>query len=218
MLINNKRSYDYTRRRLFGPVGRDMITYFMFDHSAATTSVKYTPSDNARRRVPEVEKETGLEYKEIVHSHPAQMDYLSYGDEVAATNALEANSHLSKIYLPVVSKATAQAIKQHELSLSSAKLSVYTAHRSGPTGGKSVKIAPASVRVLGLRTDLETVLRIVVASRPSPSAVIQLSPPKVLEIQNCIAVSYSFKIDAWDVIVIANEGYPTGGPSRRTRT
>ncbi|MFO1440260.1 MAG: Mov34/MPN/PAD-1 family protein [Verrucomicrobiaceae bacterium] len=197
---------------LFGPIGKELITHFVFDKDASTTSVTYTPSEGIRTMVPEIEAKTGLEYKGVVHSHPGALDRLSYGDEIAAANALANNPHLAKIFLPVISQPSSPKPKSHEINLGRSKLSAYAALRTTDGSSKKVRIQAESVRTFGLKTDLCAALAEVVGALEFQSEASVLSKPTVLDIQNGIGISYSFNLDELDVIVIGNEGYPTFAP------
>ena len=103
---------------LFGPMNRDVAALFMPDEGARSSSVTYTISRDMCQRAPEIERETNLEYKGVVHSHPDSFDHPSTGDQSAAANALQLNPHMGKFFMPIVTanREGEGALRSHEHS------------------------------------------------------------------------------------------------------
>lgn len=87
---------------LYGPKDYPLVTHFEFDAEARTTAVSYVPSLRLIESVRSVERETGLKFKGIVHSHPPGYDRPSEGDRESAANLFRTNSHLAAIAMPIV--------------------------------------------------------------------------------------------------------------------
>jgi proteasome lid subunit RPN8/RPN11 len=89
---------------LLGPRTSNLVSHFIYDEAAATTSVSYTPSRSLNEAVRTAEKEMGLVLKGIVHSHPGTYDELSGGDLSTIARHLEANPHLPSFFAPIVNR------------------------------------------------------------------------------------------------------------------
>ena len=87
---------------LYGPRGYPLVTHFEFDAAGATTAVSYVPSTQLIGNVPRVERETRLQFKGIVHSHPAGLTRPSGGDERTVGSFFRMNPHFSAMALPIV--------------------------------------------------------------------------------------------------------------------
>lgn len=87
---------------LYGPKGYPFVTHFEYDPEADTSSVSYVPSTRLIGNVPKVERETGLRFKGIIHSHPHGMFRPSGGDEQTVASFFRLNPHLSSMALPIV--------------------------------------------------------------------------------------------------------------------
>ncbi len=87
---------------LYGPRGYPLVSHFEFDAEGATTAVSYVPSARLIGNVARVERETGLQFKGIVHSHPAGLTRPSAGDERTVASFFRLNPHISSMALPIV--------------------------------------------------------------------------------------------------------------------
>ena len=87
---------------LYGPADYPMISHFEYDDAAVTTADTYTPSRELIRNIARVERETGLKFKGIVHSHPAGINKPSSTDKRAVASLFRDNRHLAWIFLPIV--------------------------------------------------------------------------------------------------------------------
>jgi len=87
---------------LYGPPGTQMITHFEHDAHARTTAASYIPSSQLIENVARVERETGLELKAIIHSHPMGATRPSAGDERTMAKFFQMNPHIGRLLLPIV--------------------------------------------------------------------------------------------------------------------
>ena len=87
---------------LYGVRGYPCVTHFEYDPAAVTTGASYLPSVQLIGNVQRVESKTGLEFKGIIHSHPAGIARPSGQDEWAASKFFELNPHHSWMAMPIV--------------------------------------------------------------------------------------------------------------------
>lgn len=87
---------------LYGPRSFPLITHFEYDHDGLTSSTTYVPSSRLIANVPRIERETGLHFKGIVHSHPLGFTRPSGGDAKTVSSFFRLNPHFSTIALPIV--------------------------------------------------------------------------------------------------------------------
>ena len=111
---------------LYGPRGRPVITHFEYDADAETTAVSYVPSSRLIRNVVDVERGTGLQFKGIVHSHPAGFIRPSSGDAQTVQSFFRLNPHVSGIALPIV-----QEIRVDDGGAAQSFMHCYRAERRG---------------------------------------------------------------------------------------
>lgn len=93
---------------LYGPQGYPFVTHFEFDPNAQTSAVSYVPSSNLIANVPRVERETGLQFKGIIHSHPRGIIRPSGGDEATVASFFRLNPHIASMALPIVQQASSR--------------------------------------------------------------------------------------------------------------
>ncbi|MFL5272729.1 MAG: ThiF family adenylyltransferase [Anaeromyxobacteraceae bacterium] len=142
---------------LLGPPGRALVSRFVADPDAATTSASYGPSRQLGARVKELERDDGLELKGIVHSHPRGMDHPSEQDALELAVGLRLNRHMPCYLAPIVTGGPAAGdLDDHEVALGDAKISFYAAFRER-SGGAVVR--PVRVRVVPLERDLSRAAR-----------------------------------------------------------
>ncbi|MGF6635232.1 Mov34/MPN/PAD-1 family protein [Paraburkholderia sp. MM6662-R1] len=91
---------------LYGPKDYPIVTHFEYDFDAQTSAVSYAPSQRLIANVPRVERESGLRFKGIVHSHPRGVIRPSTGDERTVQTFFSENPHISAIALPIVQETT----------------------------------------------------------------------------------------------------------------
>ena len=87
---------------LYGPRDYPFVTHFQFDPDGQTSSVSYVPSTALIESVIRVERETGLQFKGIIHSHPPGCFQPSSGDEQTVASFFRLNPHISAMALPIV--------------------------------------------------------------------------------------------------------------------
>ncbi|MGL4396277.1 MAG: Mov34/MPN/PAD-1 family protein [Hyphomicrobium sp.] len=103
---------------LLGPRLSNLISQFIYDEQAERTSVSYTPSKSLRDAVRRAERERGLVFKGIVHSHPSGFDQLSGGDLQTIAKFFDANPALASFYCPIINRTAKSASKApHVLDL-----------------------------------------------------------------------------------------------------
>ena len=196
---------------LFGPVGRDFVTLFVPDRTAATTSATYEISAEMCVRAPEIERETNLEYKGVVHSHPGCFDSPSGGDRHSASNALRANPHLPKFFMPIITGQISDPALAHESALPHGKLSGYCAYRSR----KSLTLSKATIKAENVRiVPLKGHLRELcerLARLGLPATMTEAAMPIFQE--NIFQLAYVIQLDRADLILFAGEDYPHFSPN-----
>lgn len=89
---------------LLGPRLSNLISRFIYDEEAQTTAVTYTPSKFLRDAVGRAERDLGLVFKGIVHSHPSDSDQLSGGDMETIAKFFDANPALASFYCPIINR------------------------------------------------------------------------------------------------------------------
>jgi proteasome lid subunit RPN8/RPN11 len=153
---------------LYGPRSYPLVTHFDFDADAVTTHASYIPSVRLVERVRKVERETGLKFKGIVHSHPRGLIRPSNGDRDSAANLFHHNSHLASLAMPIVQQVrerSARSVKGCIHWYSAERRSGGRAHGSdGPllpgsrTGHPAVEILDEDFHVLPIHEHCVTVL------------------------------------------------------------
>lgn len=98
---------------LYGPRAFPLVTHFEFDADGLTSSVSYVPSSRLIANVPRVERETGLQFKGIVHSHPDGFIRPSGGDEQTVGSFFRMNPHFAAMALPIVQRQRGDAPFMH---------------------------------------------------------------------------------------------------------
>ena len=89
---------------LYGPRAFPLVTHFEFDPEGLTSSTSYVPSSRLIANVPRVERETGLQFKGIIHSHPDGFPRPSGGDEQTVGSFFRMNPHFAAMALPIVQR------------------------------------------------------------------------------------------------------------------
>lgn len=114
---------------LLGEPGRPMITKFIFDPLAYTTRSTYMPSRRLNQLVRQAEKEEGLEYKGIIHSHPGGYDHPSSQDLRELRTGLNLNKHMPYYLVPIVTELRESCTNDHEVASGKMKVSFYAGFR-----------------------------------------------------------------------------------------
>jgi proteasome lid subunit RPN8/RPN11 len=95
---------------LYGPKGYPAVTHFEYDAEGETSAMSYVPSSRLVANVVRVERETGLQFKGIVHSHPPGLLRPSSGDAKTVQTYFRLNPHVSAMALPIVQELTVDAV------------------------------------------------------------------------------------------------------------
>jgi hypothetical protein len=128
---------------LLGLKGQPIITHFIPDQQGQTSGASYLPSAQITQQVQQLERELGLEFKGVIHSHPGGFDRLSGPDETACLEGLNLNPHISYFLAPIVTMQRSwRQLRDHELSLGQGKMSCYGAYRER----RGVRVEPLSVQ------------------------------------------------------------------------
>jgi hypothetical protein len=127
---------------LYGPRNYPFITHFEFDADGLTSSVSYVPSTRLIANVPRVERETGLQFKGVVHSHPIGMTRPSAGDEQTVGSFFRSNPHFSQFTLPIVQPLS--PLRQPDREDTRTFLHWYRAERAGPSSLNASRTPQAS--------------------------------------------------------------------------
>lgn len=114
---------------LLGEPGKPIISKFIFDSQAFTTSSTYSPSRKLNKNVQEVEEKEGLEYKGIIHSHPGEYDQPSSQDMAELATGLRLNKHMPFYLVPIVTtNSEKEMLEPHELKINEMKISFYAGY------------------------------------------------------------------------------------------
>ena len=87
---------------LLGPANTNLISLFIFDYSAKTTSATYTPSSWLVDEVKHVECAEDIVFKGIIHSHPGGFDRPSPADLKGFANNLAHNPRMGSFIAPII--------------------------------------------------------------------------------------------------------------------
>lgn len=141
---------------LFGPIDQPVITYFHFDEYAQTTSVTYVPSLQLIESSKSIEQNMGLQFKGIIHSHPAGFTHPSQGDAISVESLFQVNPHLSKIDLPIVQMCRSVKDESFIYWYKAVKI----AHSKNILNGQTIKIYSEEYRVLELEKHAKVLKKI----------------------------------------------------------
>lgn len=141
---------------LLGEPGKPIITKFIFDSNAFTTSSMYCPSRKLNKKVKEVEDKEGLEYKGIIHSHPNQYDEPSSQDLVELATGLRLNQHMPYYLVPIVTTTKNPVLESHELAIAEMKVSFYAGFPTDNVGVTLRKMEVKQIPEAQLTKDLIT--------------------------------------------------------------
>ena len=132
---------------LLGPIGQPIITEFIYDQDAHTSGVTFQASRRLERMVRAREsKDSRIEFKGILHSHPGNMAWPSHGDHRAYSDSLLGAPWLGRLVTPIVTVGT-RPTESHEIALPSGTISVFiTERRHGSES--AVAVEPAAPHVL----------------------------------------------------------------------
>lgn len=198
---------------LFGPIGRDVVSLFILDSSAYTTFSTYTISQKMCDLVPQIEQRTRLEYKGIVHSHPAHMDRPSYGDQLSARNALNINPHMSRFYMPIITHGTASDNrKAHTIQLDSGKLSCYYVIRSNKDDSGVILIREP-VTVISILQSLGKVAKQLEKETDFKRVKLTESAERIFLHDGAMNMAYTLTVNEYMFMFLFNEMFPENAPN-----
>lgn len=190
---------------LFGPRGQKLITLFIADDEADHHHGTYTPSAEICRRSPGIERDHGLEYKGVIHSHPGSMDHPSGPDIENARRALGTNPHLSYFMMPIVTlgKFVTSELGPHELLLPDGKLSHWIVTQAASADDR--QLCEERVTALTLWGDLKK-LADLLPGRP------EVARSSMLDIEGVSAAAYLLDSAQGTWMFAAAAGYPFTPP------
>ncbi|HYK73583.1 MAG TPA: Mov34/MPN/PAD-1 family protein [Pseudoneobacillus sp.] len=157
-LVKKEIGDQYPERggALLGVPGEPIVTEFIYDDAAETTSSSYSPSRELNRLVRNAEEENGLEFKGIIHSHPGSYNQPSYQDISELETGLDLNPHMSCYLVPIVTCEHHGELESHELILGEMKVSCYAGFL---TTESTVRVEKMDVKVVSyglFQKDLES--------------------------------------------------------------
>ncbi|CAD5990437.1 Molybdopterin-synthase adenylyltransferase [Planktothrix tepida] len=160
---------------LLGPIGKPIVTRFLFDGEAITSYTSYRPSRTLNQQVKQVELSENLELKGIIHSHPNGMDRPSGQDEYELKVGLELNPHMAFYLAPIVTTLQShQHLREHELRVGrDAKISFFSAYRQQ---GGSIRVEPIAVQEISAIELAQIEQNLAPVALPSSSKKILLQP------------------------------------------
>jgi proteasome lid subunit RPN8/RPN11 len=88
---------------LLGPVGSNVVTDFYFDSGGTCTGASYSPGHvTLSKLMKEKWLPSGIDMKGFLHSHPGQLDWLTYGDMAYINRLLDKNPDMDMFIAPIV--------------------------------------------------------------------------------------------------------------------
>ena len=115
---------------LLGFPSLNIVTEFIFDDDATTTTSTYEPSSGLSEKTKVVERRGSVSYVGHLHSHPGRMNVPSYLDEQMALQALDINPHMSSFVMPIFTQDSPFGIGDHLFNTDVGTLSNYVVDRS----------------------------------------------------------------------------------------
>lgn len=110
----------------------NIVAAFLSDPAGEMTSASYVPSRALSALVQRQEREQGLAFCGVIHSHPTGFDEPSSQDDVAFRKGLDINPHLARFIAPIVTHdRPARRGVPHEAGIGAgARMSCYVAFRA----------------------------------------------------------------------------------------
>ena len=88
---------------LLGPVGTNDITDFYFDSGGTITGASYSPDHTTlAKKLKEEWMPDGIDFKGFAHSHPGNLDTLTYGDMIYIKRLLSVNPDMPIFIAPII--------------------------------------------------------------------------------------------------------------------
>jgi hypothetical protein len=130
---------------LFGIQDTNVICHLEYDREARRSHAIYFPSHSLQHQVHNIERETRLVFRGIIHSHPGQLSEPSGQDLVAFGKSLADNLHLAAFVAPIVTTGGNRLFEAHEVELvNGARMSTYVASRTArPIWRRGTRLASA---------------------------------------------------------------------------
>ena len=123
---------------LLGIPNTNVITEYIADTDAVTSSMSFTPSLRLGERVNIKESEVGLSLFGILHSHPNNLDQPSSGDLISFQSSLDANPHIGSLVTPIVNFSNTPPSEEYKISLN--KRCIMTTYYANRNNGSTNKL------------------------------------------------------------------------------
>lgn len=136
---------------LLGPIGQPVVSEFLYDARATTSGSTYQPSSMLQSAVTKAERrDSNIELKGMLHSHPGAMNHPSGGDRVAYADSLRGAPWLGRFICPIVTVGR-QSHDEHEIQTPSGVISVFVASLANSGG---VDLQPAVAQIVPIGRDV----------------------------------------------------------------
>ncbi len=130
---------------LLGAPHTNIVSEFIYDENAITSSASYTPSKGLTDIIRKSENRNGLVYKGIIHSHPNGFNQPSSQDLTIFEQNLSQNPHMPYFVAPIVTRG-GDTGKNNDMDLGDDMfLTLFCAHRKAGYNGISIKKPDISV-------------------------------------------------------------------------
>ena len=187
---------------LFGPRSSDTwISHFVYDQEGKTTGISYTPSTWLVKAVPELERDTGLAFRGIVHSHPAGFARPSLVDLQAARQFLQLNPTLKKMHLPIVTQSidtnSSSWLKWYCIEQKPTDETIESRCDNLTTSHSRVVLNPATPSIMRVSADMQSM------GMTTPGRILSVDGSSFATIHD---------IDGANVAFVIDEHYPTSAP------
>jgi proteasome lid subunit RPN8/RPN11 len=197
---------------LFGIRDSNVVCHLACDIDAKRTCASYLPSKHLQEKVVQIERQTNLIFRGIVHSHPGSLSTPSGQDLVAFGKALADNLHMASFVAPIITNyADGAPLAQHELTLPiGSRMSTYIATRSAAQtwwSGRSAEVERSAVTVMPIEEHLSMLCTALGTTKDA--ARIQRG---YFSIGHVFYVSATMQFCSTEVIVLFPPIYPLAQP------
>ena len=217
---------------LFAFPWTNWVVDFLYDVDALTTSSSYTPSEWLISEVQKIEREKGVHFVGVVHSHPGGADRPSGPDHEAFRSNLHHNPHLPAFLAPIVTRDRAADERiQNETTLGAwSRMTSYVAYRSQPgartedatlplkaepgwfprlRGSDPVRLEPAQIDIMSVGEDITSLTDQLEACFGGPVRH-RTGPPVALGATSFLSEAIEFGTMSLTLLVAS--GYPITAP------
>jgi proteasome lid subunit RPN8/RPN11 len=201
---------------LLGEPCKPIITKFIFDSQAFTTSSTYSPSRKLNKSVQEAEEKEGLEYKGLIHSHPGEYDQPSSQDIAELATGLRLNKHMPFYLVPIVTtNSEKEMLEPHELKISEMKISFFAGY---PAKNKeetlfSRNIDEVSLQAMEVKKIPEGLLTRDLESLCKEKRGLHLPEVFVIDFEDEPMLAGKIEVeDLFELLLLVNISYPFGQP------